>query len=587
MMRLRFVLWMIALAGCFYAGAGTGAGAAYAAGLAANATGAAIAPAGGDAHSGSGGSNHDRSGSHGGVGKTYPLPVADYEAAEAGQAEATGQAPTLLETLKLRVKVDPFNLVATVIFACAIIHTLMASQFAKISHRLEARHHARLLAAGRVYPAGQEPVSFGAAVFHFLGEVEAVFGIWVVPLLIALCAMHGWETMLGYVDSRVFVEPVFVVVIMAVAGTKPVVFFARDMLAKIAALGRSTPAAWWLTILTVAPLLGSFITEPAAMTIAAMLLGIQFYRFNPSGAFRYATLGLLFVNISVGGTLTHFAAPPVLMVATTWGWDLPFMFTHFGTRAVLGIVVANLIYFIAFRREFAGLGQRAASLASATGRPEGGTQSKNAGHSHAGHADEGERIPAWVTAVHLFFVAWTVLMLHHPAFFIGGFLFFLAFSSATRQYQYELSLRGPILVGFFLAGLIVHGGLQGWWIAPVLSTLAQVPLFFGTALLSAFNDNAAITYLASAVPAFSQFASDGQLKGADALSAARLLQYLVVAGAVTGGGLTVIANAPNPAGQSILAKYFKGGVSPLKLMLAALLPTLIMAAVFLLLKPAF
>jgi hypothetical protein len=56
----------------------------------------------------------------------------------------------------------------------------------------------------------------------------------------------------------------------------------------------------------------------------------------------------------------------------------------------------------------------------------------------------------------------------------------------------------------------------------------------------------------------------------------------VVAGAVTGGGLTVIANAPNPAGQSLLSRYFDGGVSPLALAAGALAPTLVVGAAFLL-----
>jgi Na+/H+ antiporter NhaD/arsenite permease-like protein len=120
-----------------------------------------------------------------------------------------------------------------------------------------------------------------------------------------------------------------------------------------------------------------------------------------------------------------------------------------------------------------------------------------------------------------------------------------------------------LLVGFFLAGLVIHGGLQAWWIAPVLSSLPELPLMIGATVLTAFNDNAAITYLASLVPNF----SDG-------------MKYAVVAGAVTGGGLTVIANAPNPAGQSILQRYFEGGVSPLKLVLAAIVPTIVMGVTY-------
>mgnify|MGYP001553391233 FL=1 len=121
-------------------------------------------------------------------------------------------------------------------------------------------------------------------------------------------------------------------------------------------------------------------------------------------------------------------------------------------------------------------------------------------------------------------------------------------------------------MGFFLAGLVIHGGLQGWWIQPVLGSLGEVALFAGATILTAFNDNALITYLATLVPGFTE-----QLK------------FAVVSGAVTGGGLTVIANAPNPAGQSILQRYFPNGISPLGLLLGALLPTLIVAASFMIL----
>ena len=175
-------------------------------------------------------------------------------------------------------------------------------------------------------------------------------------------------------------------------------------------------------------------------------------------------------------------------------------------------------------------------------------------------------VPAWVTGVHLAFMAWTVGNAHYPTLLIGGFLFFLGFSTVTTPYQGRIDLRAPLLVGFFLAGLVIHGGLQGWWIAPFLSRLSEVPLFFGSILLTAFNDNAAITYLASLVPSFTDE-----------------MKYAVVAGAVTGGGLTVIANAPNPAGQSILAPCFKEGVSPGKLFVGALIPTIIMGLAFMLL----
>jgi Na+/H+ antiporter NhaD/arsenite permease-like protein len=122
-------------------------------------------------------------------------------------------------------------------------------------------------------------------------------------------------------------------------------------------------------------------------------------------------------------------------------------------------------------------------------------------------------------------------------------------------------------VGFFLAGLVIHGGLQGWWIAPVLENLSEIPLMLGAILLTAFNDNAALTYLSTLVPGLTE-----------------PLKYAVVAGAVTGGGLTVIANAPNPAGQSILRRYFEHGVSPVRLLVAAIIPTVIVGLCFMLLR---
>jgi hypothetical protein len=145
-------------------------------------------------------------------------------------------------------------------------------------------------------------------------------------------------------------------------------------------------------------------------------------------------------------------------------------------------------------------------------------------------------------------------------------LFFLAFAQATAHHQGKIDLKQPMLVGFFLAGLVVHGNLQGWWIEPVLTHLHNKAIFFGAVGLGAVNDNAAITYLATLVPEF-----DAQLK------------YAIVAGAVCSGGMTVKDNAPNPAGQAILSRHFPDGVSPLRLFLGALIPTAVLSAAFLLL----
>jgi len=453
---------------------------------------------------------------------------------------------SLVAVLLSRIEADPFNAAATVIFALAVLHTFVAAWFTGLAHRVQ--HHDDEQAAAQGLAPRQ---SVKAGLLHFLGEVEVVFGLWTIPLIIAITAAHGWTTAKQYVNGTVnYTEPLFVVVIMALASTRPIVMLAESSLRSIARLGKSTPGAWWLVILIVAPLLGSFITEPAAMTIGALLLARQFFDLNPSPTLRYATLGLLFVNVSIGGTLTHFAAPPVLMVARVWNWDTPFMLSHFGWRAAVAIAISTLLYFLLFRREFA-------ALAAAQAVPDVEVADPEA------VADRLLPIPPWVTIVHIGFVVFTVANAHYPALFIAGFLFFLGFTRATTAYQSQLDFKTPLLVGFFLAGLVVHGTLQGWWIGPVLRSLSEEGLFWGSTVLTAFNDNALITYLATLVPDLSED-----------------LKIAVVEGAVTGGGLTVIANAPNPAGQALLGRFFGGSVSPLKLLLAAIPATLIAAAMF-------
>jgi hypothetical protein len=409
---------------------------------------------------------------------------------------------------------------------------------------------------------------------------------------------------------------------------------------RIAAVFKGTLASWWLTIMTLGPILGSFITEPAAMTISAMLLAQKFYELQPSHKFKYATIALLFVNVSVGGTLTHFAAPPVLMVAALWNWDLPFMFTSFGWKAVIGILLSNALVFLLFKKEIAGLEKKfKVSLLKEDIKEEYISREfmeRGLQHAEKRIAEELHRefddikrvakesalalgsgedadldlldetleqeledlkvqkmsvsvpgllprdkrpklidpnwdmrpgeVPGWIIAVHVAFMVWTIANAHHPAIFVSGMLFFIGFSHVTWPFQNNVNLKSPMLVGFFLGGLVIHGGLQGWWIAPVLGSLGELPLMFSATVLTAFNDNAAITYLSTLVPGF----TDG-------------LKYAVVAGAVTGGGLTVIANAPNPAGQALLKGYFSNGVSPVLLLSYALVPTIIMALCFLLL----
>lgn len=405
---------------------------------------------------------------------------------------------------------------ATVIFAIAILHTFLVSKFAHIAHK---------------YPEG----SMGENFFHFMAEVEAVFGMWAFVFLGIMMFHDGVSSPVHYLESLNFTEPGFVFVIMAMAGTRPVIKLAEKIIvviSKLVPLPRKM--AFYFTALVMGPLLGSFITEPAAMTVTAIILLKNFYSKEMSTKFKYATIGLLFVNVSIGGTLTHFAAPPVLMVAGKWGWGMSHMFMAFGYKAAIACIISALTVSFVFKKELQGDFQL---------RP-----------------DNQEKMlpPWWVTLVHLVFLALVVLTAHHMVVFLGLFLFFLGFTTVTQEFQDEVQVKSSLMVGFFLAGLIVLGSEQKWWLQPLISSLSDQVLYFGATALTGITDNAALTYLGSLV---------------DLTESAK---YFLVAGAVTGGGLTVIANAPNPAGYGILKDSFGAdGISPLGLLKGALFPTAI------------
>ena len=416
--------------------------------------------------------------------------------------------------------VTPPELVAAVCFGLAVLHTFSTGLFNHLAHR-QPRH---------------------AGLWHLLGEVEVVFGFWAFVLFAALFWLSGQDTAVAYVEGRNFTEPLFVFVIMVIAASRPILASVTRLVDRLAALlPNARPVAVFFLCLGLVPLLGSVITEPAAMTLSALMLRERYFSQGLSARLRYATLGTLFVNISIGGTLTHFAAPPVLMVAGPWQWDTPFMFATFGWKAALAVMLNASLLALAFRREL---------TAKGLGREAGG-----------------EPMPLAVAAIHLAFLVGVVLFAHHPVVFMGLFLFFLGYTTAYGRHQSPLILREGLLVAFFLAGLVVLGGLQQWWLQPLLTGIEPTALFFLATGLTAITDNAALTYLASLV----QGVSDE-------------FKYAIVAGAVTGGGLSIIANAPNPAGMAILkAGFEEQAVSPLKLFVAALGPTGVAALAFLLL----
>lgn len=476
--------------------------------------------------------------------REFPFPLENYH-----DEHLTG----LWEILKNRIFLSPFNAVSLAIFVMAIVHALLTNKIQQVAKHFEKKRNLQWLINEAIHPHQTfkleyyQSKSFFNEMVYFFGVIEIVFGIWVIPLMIASTYYYDWDACVTYLNSRNFTEPVFVVVVMAFASTRPILTVVESFIKTIAQLfGKKTPQAWWMSILIVVPLLGSLITEPGAMTVGAILLGKEFYQLKPRKSFAYATLGLLFVNISIGGVLTNFAAPPILMVADKWNWSASFMFSHFGWKAILAIFTSNTLYFFLFRRHFDALEKR-----------------KNSEETEFS-SDEKRSIPIWITLVHIFVLFWIVSQSHYPVLFLGAFIIFLGFYQSTSLYQSQINMKPPILVGFFLAGLIIHGGLQGWWIEPILRDLTKISIMVGTTVLTAFNDNAIITYLSTTVPDFPD-----------------ILKYAVVSGAISGGGLTVIANAPNPAGRILLQEYFDDGISPLLLLCAALPPTILTFLIFL------
>lgn len=410
------------------------------------------------------------------------------------------------------------------IFALALLHTFSIKYF---------HHLARINSAH-------------AGLWHLLGEVEVVFGLWSFILLLFIAFSANAQQAITYLENQNYTEPLFVFVILTIAATRPILSFVKSMVNQLTKLlpvpeiiGR------YFLCLAFIPLSGSFITEPAAMTVAALLLRDLYFNQAVSTRFKYITLAVLLVNVSIGGVLTPYAAPPVLMVAKKWGWDLTWMITVFGWKAALAVTINALLVSAFFFKELIAL----------------------AGKASPKYQKKSAKVPPNVILIHLLFLFGVVWFNHHAVVFVGLFLFFLGFTQAYPEHQDKLMLKEGLLVGFFLAGLVVLGGLQQWWLQPIISNLHSNTLFFGSIALTAVTDNAALTYLGSLVEGISDEA-----------------KYALLTGAVTGGGLTVIANAPNPVAFAIFRDYFEEeSISALNVFLAALLPTIIAAACFALL----
>jgi hypothetical protein len=403
------------------------------------------------------------------------------------------------------------QLIASVIFAIAILHTFSVKFFKRLAHQ---------------YPRHEK-------FFDMLGEVEIVFGFWAITLILIFFLLSGKIETLNYLNNQSYVEPLFVFVIMIVAASKPILDFSLTCVKQISKLlPVNKSLSLFFVTMSFVPLLGSFITEPAAMTLAALILKDHFYSKDISKRLKYAIIGTLFVNVSIGGAMTPFAAPPILMVAAKWNWDLMFMLTNFGWRTAIAVFTNSLILTIIFKKELINIKESTLEQVA---------------------------MPISILIIHLILLLGIIVFVHDLIIFMGIFIIFLGIANSYNQFQNKLILKEAFLVSLFLAGLVVLGGLQKWWLQPLLSSLTPNQIYYAATALTAITDNAALTYLGSLVEGLSDE-----------------FKYALAAGAISGGGLTVIANAPNPAGYSILSKNFENNViSPLYLFLSAFGPTVV------------
>ena len=410
------------------------------------------------------------------------------------------------------------NYISTILFALAIAHSFLCKPISELAH---------------TFPGYKKT-------WHLLGEVEIVFGLWGLVFLIISIGNIGFNSTLNFLDQLSFVEPLFVFVVMVIAASNPILNFITSLISKMTLLFKKNQSViFYGLILSAIPLFGSLITEPAAMTLAALLLKEHFYSKNISTPLMYATLAVLFVNISLGGLLTPYAAPPVLMVAHKWGWDLNFMLLTFGWKSILVVFFNTYLLTRIFNSEIRNIKVNLSKIASTS-------------------------IPFYVIAIHLVFLMATVYFSHHAAIFFAIFLLFLAYVLIHKEHQNKLIIKEGLLVSSFLAGIVILGQGQVWWLTKVVGDFGADATFYSTALLTPFIDNAALTYLGSLLP-------DTNYD----------YRYALVAGAMAAGGLTVIANAPNPAGYSILGKYFKKeAFNPLIFFGYALAPTIFAMFIF-------
>ncbi|AAP05554.1 putative Na+/H+ antiporter [Chlamydia caviae] len=422
---------------------------------------------------------------------------------------------------------------AALLFFFSILHTFLTPW---LFGRCQLYQHKKM-----VFPERWKKYLWLSEFYRLISRVELVFVLWAAPLFLWFLYSEGYRVTMSYFNSRNYVFSLFIVIMLILLESRPIVYFSECIFSNIAKIGRQSPRCWWWTLMIAAPLSGALLKETGAMIIAATLLVRNFYKFSPSPRFAYATMGLLFSNISIGGLTSALSSRALFIILPSVKWNNSFILKYFCWKSIIAILLSTTIYYLIFRKEF-----------------------NNFPKVVINPSMMNERVPKWIIFVHIILVGSVILARSVPLLMAAIFLFYLGFQKFTIFYQHSINISKVCFVGLFYAGLVIFGELQEWWVLELMHRMSDFGYIITSYTLSIFLDNALVNYLVHNLPV----ATDCFL-------------YLVIAGCMSAGGLTIVSNMPNIVGYLILRPSFPSSSLSLGwLFLFALGPSIISLMTF-------
>ncbi|MBQ8498549.1 putative Na+/H+ antiporter [Chlamydia sp.] len=422
---------------------------------------------------------------------------------------------------------------SAILFFSAVIHTFLTPWLTRL---YEEYQHKKML-----FPERWRQYLWLSEFLRIVSRVELVFVLWAVPLFFLFLYTEGYRVTMAYFDSRNYVFSLFIIVMLILLESRPIEYFSQKIFATIAKIGNQSPICWWWTIMIAAPLSAFFLKESGAMIIAATLLSKHFYKFSPSPKLCYATMGLLFSNISISGLTSSFSSRALLTILPEIKWTNSFIISHFSWKVVLAILVSTTIFFCIFRKEFKKFPKTIPSSTMMS-----------------------DRVPLWIIFIHVLLVGCVILSRAIPLFLGFLLVFYLGFQRFTIFYQNPIKTAKVCFVGLFYIGIVIFGELQEWWVLDLMHGMPDFGYMMTSYLFSIFLDNALVNHIVHNLP----MANDCYL-------------YLVLVGSMSAGGLTLVSNMPNIVGYLILRPTFPhSDISLIRLFLSAVVPSIVSLSVF-------